>query len=403
TGTIDTIFWEATDVGALDSTLSIYIRQSNIGPTYGPGIRPGPFDPPCQNWGYWIDISDSDQGIGAFPEDANPYPGSFQSTIAHGTAGPPIGKVIWGYTGWAVMDRANSINEVAMLDDGSPCSVSVGQVFFITMKIRSPNVHVYSDNATGWMAAGYQLSTSDENYPSRDWMFYEHDSGVTNCAGVPSSRGWVARGGDGPDSTYVLNYNWWYTMTATSNTPPVVNDVIVPHSALSAGPRQVEVTADDCDFANPGLAGVASVSIDWSLDGVVQYPIPMNNVTGDYWEGYIPSEPSGHTINFFVSSVDMEGVVGNGPSHTYQTLDLLNTYYQIDTFSVCPTHTSIAGTGTAISPSKFFDEVSTINPADDGQAGPFAIPGGPMTIFGDTARYVWIGVNGAIALSKTAT
>ena len=60
-------------------------------------------------------------------------------------------------------------------------------------------------------------------------------------------------------------------------------------------------------------------------------------------------------------------------------------------------------TGTTIDTSKFFDEVSTVNAKDDGQAGPFPIPGGPMTIFGDTARYVWIDVNGAIALSKTST
>src|SRR5208283_4129322 len=43
TGTIDTIFWEATGVGALDSELIISIHQSNIGQAYGPGIRPGPF------------------------------------------------------------------------------------------------------------------------------------------------------------------------------------------------------------------------------------------------------------------------------------------------------------------------------------------------------------------------
>ena len=405
TGTIDTIFWDALGVGALDSELIISIHQSNIGPTYGPGIRPGPFDPPCQNWGYWIDVTDNDQGIAAFPEDARPYNGTFQSTITNGTAGPPVGTSLWGPGGFPVVDHPNSINCVAMLDYGFPCSVSIGQVFFVAMKINSPNANVYPDTRTEWWTSGFQVTTADENYPSRDWKFYEHDSGPSNCSGLPIDevkRGWVARGGFGADSTYVAMYNWWFTMTATSNTPPVVADIDIPHDMLATSESRVTVTADDCDPANPGLAGVASVSIHWVLDGVIQAPIAMYQVVGDEYLGVIPGEPSGHTINFFVLAVDLEGAVGNGPSHEYRTLDLLNTYYEVDTFSVC-SHTSIAGTGTAISPSKFFDEVPTINPADDGQAGPYAIPGGPMTIFGDTARYVWVGVNGAIALSKTAT
>jgi len=406
TGRIDTIFWESGDVGALDSELIISIHQSNIGPTYGPGIRPGPFDPPCQNWGYWIDTTDADQGIAAFPEDAKPFPGTFHSTIAYGTATPPVGASLWGPGGHEVIDHANSINHVALLDYGFPCSVSVGQVFFISMKINSPNAHVYPDTRTEWWAAGFMVNTSDENYPSRDWKFYEHDSSPSNCSGVPIDEvkhGWVARGGFGPDSTYVGMYNWWYTMTATSNTPPVVKDYVIPHNTFSTDPQLVEIAADDCDFANPGLAGIANAAITWSLNGIVQTPIPMDNVIGDVWEGYIPGKPAGSTIDFSVTTVDNEGAAASSPFHQYRIINLINAYYEIDTFSVCPTQTSIAGTGTAINPSKFFDEVPTINPADDGQAGPFAIPSGPMTIFGDTARYVWIGANGAIALSKTAT
>ncbi len=405
TGTIDSIYWDALGVGALDSEILIRIHQSVIGPTYGPGVRPGPFDPPCQNWGYWINTGDLDQGVAAFPEDANPYPGPFHSTIAHGTAGPPFGNGIWGFGGYSVVDHANTINSLAMLDDGYPCSVSIGQVFFVDMTIHSGPYHVYPDTRTEWWTAGFQVSTSDENYPSRDWKFYEHDSGPSNCAGVPIDdvkRGWVARGGFGADSTYVGMYNWWYTMTVSSNTPPNVTDYDTPHNTLSTGPQHVEVAIDDCDPANPGLAGVASASIIWALDGTVQAPISMTSVVGDLWEGYIPGEVAGHTISFFVKAVDFEGAIGNGSSHQYRIVDLTNAYYQIDTFSTC-THTDISATGTAIDTSKFFDEVSTVNAKDDGQAGPYAISGGPMTIFGDTARYVWIGVNGALALSKNST
>ena len=301
TGTIDSVYWDALGVGASDSIVKVRIHQSVIGPNYGPGVRPGPFDPPCQNWGYWIDTTDADQGIAAFPEDAKPFPGTFHSTIANGTATPPVGASIWGTGGHYVIDHANSINHVALLEEGFPCSVSVGQVFFIGMKINSPNAHVYPDTRTEWWAASFLVNTSDENYPSRDWKFYEHDSSPSNCSGVPIDEvkhGWVARGGFGPDSTYVGMYNWWYTMTATSNTPPVVNDYVIPQNTLSTGPQFVEITADDCDFANPGLAGVANVSIAWRLDGIMQTPIPMDIVIGDIWEGYIPGEPVGSPLIF---------------------------------------------------------------------------------------------------------
>ena len=415
TGTIDSLFWDAgPDTSILDGStlynvLYIRIHQSVIGPTYGPGVRPGPFDPPCQNWGYWINIGDADQGVAAFPEDADPYPGPFHSTIAHGTAGPPFGSGIWGFSGFPVTDHANTINSVAMLDDGFPCSVSVGQVFFINMRVGAPNHHVVEGSSDGftWLTWTSKVSTADENYPSRNWKFYEHDSGPANCAGVPVDdvkRGWVARGGFTVDDTLqVAALNWWYTMTVTSNTPPQIGDYDTPHNTLSTGPQHVEVTADDCDPANVALAGVASASLNWALDGIVQAPVTMVPVIGDLWEGSIPGEAPGHTIDFFVKAVDMEGVSANGPSHEYRTVDLSNAYYQIDTFASCPTHTDISATGTTIDTSKFFDEVATANPKDDGQAGPYAIPGGPMTIFGDTARYVWIGVNGALALSKTST
>ena len=204
-----------------------------------------------------------------------------------------------------------------MLADGFACSVSIGQVFFIDMAINSPNSNVYPDTRTEWWTAGFQVSTSDENYPSRDWKFYEHDSGPSNCAGVPIDdvkRGWVARGGFGADSTYVGMYNWWYTMTVSSNTPPEVSDNDIPHNTLSLGPQHVEVAIDDCDPANPPLAGVASASIIWALDGIVQGPVSMTSVVGDLWEGYIPGEPAGHTISFFVKAFDMEGAIGFGAS-----------------------------------------------------------------------------------------
>jgi len=414
TGTIDSLFWDSNgNVGAavMDSTLKVRIHQSLIGPTYGPGIRPGPFDPPCQNWGYWIDNTDLDQGVAAFPEDANPYPGPFHSTIAHGTAGPPFGSEIWGLGGYPVTMHAGVINEVAMMDLGEACSVSVGQCFFVNFKTYYPApIHYYPDTRTEFAAAGVTVTTSDENYPSRDWKFYEHDSGPSNCAGVPLElvkRGWVARGGFGTDTTDVGMYNIWYTMTVSSNTPPDVRDAVggVPHNTLSTGPQQVQVNLTDCDPANLALAGIDHAQILWSLNHVPQAPIAMDPVVGALWEGTIPGQVAGSTIDYSVKAYDLEGASSFGAPHEYRIVSLLSAYYAIDTISNC-TGTSIFGTGTAIDTSKFFnDQNGATNPKDDGQAGPFNMfpTSGPFVFFGDTVRYAWIGTNGALALSKSAT
>jgi len=414
TGTIDSLFWDSNgNVGAavMDSTVNVRIHHSVIGPNYGPGIRPGLFDPPCQNWGYWVNLNDQDQGVAAFPEDANPFPGPFHSTIAHGTAGPPFGTEIWGFGGFPVTMHVGRINEVAMQDLAEACSVSVGEVFFVNFKTVYPApIHYYPDTRTEFAAAGVTVTTSDENYPSRDWKFYEHDSGPSNCAGVPVNnvkRGWVARGGFGTDTTDVGMYNIWYTMTVSSNTPPDVRDAPggVPHNTLSTGPQQIQVNLTDCDPASPGLAGIDHAQILWSLDHVPQSPIAMDPVVGPLWEGTVPGQAAGHTIDYTVKAYDLEGAANFGVPHEYRIVNLLNAYYVIDTLSSCA-NTSILNTGTAIDTSKFFnDQHGATNPKDDGQAGPFNMfpASGPFVFFGDTVRYAWVGTNGAIALSKSAT
>ncbi len=409
-GTIDTVFWDCGAVNnpANDSILKLRIHNSVIGPAYGPGIRPGPFDPPCQNWGYWADNTDNDQGVAAFPEDANPFPGPFHSTIAHGTAGPPFANEIWGLGGYDAIDHKNSINEVAMLDNGIPCSLTVGQVFFINMRVSAPGHE--DDHASGgadWQTWSGRVTNTNENYPSRNWKFYEHDSGPSNCAGVPVTqvkRGWVARGGFGSanDTLDVAALNWWYVMTVTSNTPPQVKDTEIPHNTLSTGPQLVQVDAVDCNPAAPLQAGVTSAWIYYSVNGVDQPRIAMDNPVGTTWQQTIPGQVAGTTIGYFVRAFDSDSLKGTAAPHEYRIVDLTNAYYAIDTASSC-SHTSIAATGTDIDTSKFFNDVAGTNPKDDGTAGPYSIPGGAMTIFGDTARYVWIGTNGAIALSKTAT
>ncbi|MBI4810775.1 MAG: hypothetical protein HY800_04920, partial [Ignavibacteriales bacterium] len=64
-GTIDTFYFYAYNlVGAKDSILWLRIHESNIGPSYGPGIGAYAAYPPCQNWGYWKTTNDADNGVG---------------------------------------------------------------------------------------------------------------------------------------------------------------------------------------------------------------------------------------------------------------------------------------------------------------------------------------------------
>ena len=148
---LTSIFWDALwSRCARFSYVFIRIHQSIIGRLWNRHSS-GSVRSSLQNWGYWVDVSRvQDQGVAAFPEDADPPGGPFHSTIAHGTATSPFGDgplgTPRGYTGRLIMP--NSINHVAMLDNGIPCPVSVGQVFFINMRVNSPNAHVYPDSRT---------------------------------------------------------------------------------------------------------------------------------------------------------------------------------------------------------------------------------------------------------------
>jgi len=406
-GTIDTIFWQVYgDVGAKDSTIYVRVHNSRIGPDYGPGVRPGPYAPPCQNWGYFINTNDQDQGVAAFPEDATPPDTTtWTSTV---NSGPPTKwpflNSIWGFGGFAVTDHANSINSVAMVDGGQVLDVTVGQKFFISMRVKGPDTHpVPIDGWTSWATASFTVDNKDENYPSRNWKFYEHDSGPSNCAGVPVTlvkRGWVARGGFEDDTLSVGALDWWFTMTVTTNVPPIVRATVPIRTTFDVGPQVCEATIEDCDPENPARAGVKLAVVKWQLNGVPQTDLPMINVGGDTWDGTIPGEPVGSFVTYKVFAEDSTALTAVGAPVTYRVIQASNAYAQIDTAGPCVAKT-IQTTGTLIPPSSFY--VGPANtpgaPKDDGTAGPFDL-GSNMPLFGDVGRYVWVGVNGAIAISK---
>ena len=136
TGTIDTIYWDVlSTIGAKDSLVYIRVHRSILGPTAGPGIRPGPYNPPCQNWGYWVNTNDLDQGVAAFPEDATDT--TWHSTYNGAAVSfPPFSNSLWGFTGYPVVDHPG-LNHVAMMDIAVPLSVTVGDQFFVSVLERA--------------------------------------------------------------------------------------------------------------------------------------------------------------------------------------------------------------------------------------------------------------------------
>jgi hypothetical protein len=423
-GTIDTLFWyQYTNVGALDSTLTVRINQSVVGPDYGPGVRDYAhginFPPPCQNWGYWVNSHDDDQHVAAFPLEATDT--TWHSTIynAPNPTRPPFGKDIWALGGFDKAVHASSINYIALVaESGTPCSLKVGQKFFISMKVSGPVGHVPNDTRTEWYAWGGAVTNTDENYPSRNWKFYEHDSGPSNCAGNPVAnvkRGWVARGGFADDTLSVAAYNWWYVMTATTNVPPEIAmvDGGSPVNTASTGPQDVGVDIRDCDPTAPSLNGtVAGAWIQWStaptaVNGVftAQADIPITSSIPPRYEGQIPGQFAGTTVSWRVKAIDDKGLIAYGPPQSYKITSLRNQYYYVDT-SYTPVWNSIAATGTVIDTGKFFIDNAPSGhgtaPKDDGTAGPYDMGSG-MKFFGNDVRYAWVSVNGALSLSNSPT
>ncbi|MBI4810206.1 MAG: hypothetical protein HY800_01935 [Ignavibacteriales bacterium] len=424
-GTIDTVFWynNWSEIGAKDSLVYVRIHESFIGPNYGPGIRPGPFPPPCQSWGYWKTTNDADNGVGAFIDDLSPTEDTtWYSTIRDTNNSlpdtrPPFGLELFGQGVGLGITHRPGLNQANIEGTGLSPNIIKDDVFFVSFRIHSDNEHKVNDLPTGFASwDGGITTTSDENYPSRNWKFYEHDSGPSNCAGDKREnvkRGWVARGNFNSDDTLgVAAINIWYSMTVTTNVPPIINSVEggEPHNTFSTANQIITYEIWDCDPESLLRAGVATAIIRWSKATTIagsetfvdQADISMSPTGEGYlYPGEIPGQPAGTTVNYRVVATDLRGMQQLGPSRGYKIVTLKNNFYRVDTNYAC-THLNISGSGTVIDTSKLFNPGNPPAYRDDGTAGWYDI-GGDMQFFGDTVRYAWVGINGAIALSKSAT
>ncbi len=394
TGHIDTIFWSGGTNNGLDSEVVIRVHKSNIGPHSGPGFD---FPGPCTNWGYYPNTNDGDQGIGAYPDEAT---GPWVSTVGSPyTSFPMMGDVMWGGSSGVSARHANGTNHVVMNDHGGPIYVAKGDTFWISMRIKGPNFHV-SDGITSWMICdGWDPD-------KRVWKFYEHQT--TSCGGA-AVQGWKAR-------EYWV-FNWWFTMTIEENLPPTVLSLtneafpadsgvrffrikIRPAGTFNAGPFPITAEIVDCDLGNPSKAGIASADLVWSFTDQTQPNIPMSSSGINSYHAVIPPQLPGF-IQYWVTARDSGGL-SSTISHVneLEVLKTQNGWYVLDTGGAFQKK-DISSTGTMIPPGQFFKRSPLGTwPGDDGTAGPIDI-GGTMNFNGGPVRYVWIGVNGAIALTSS--
>lgn len=383
-GKIDTVFVYNLDVGTQDSTVTFRLFESNIHPGSGPGYGGYP-KPGKLCWGYYLSTNDDDNGLAAFPEDATDT--TWYSTVPGALPSfTPMGAEIWGFGGFPKVLAANATNHVA-LAELAEAPVTAGQPFFITIRMYGPHVEQAEDRRTGYLAV-----SEPDSLQTHNWKFYEH---IYQGPGF-TCPGWVARGD--------FNFLIWYSMTVTTNLPPAFSDVTPLGNTLSTADRVLQATIVDCDAATPARAGVEQASIRYEVNGTPRPEIPLTYLGGDIWEGTIPGGAVGDRISYRLVASDSTGFADSTAATGYRVVGLANGWYAADTGASCVDR-DIRSSGTTIPPSAFFQPgfpgAGTL-PMDDGTAGPFDM-GSAFTLFGDTFRHAWVGVNGALALSAGAT
>jgi len=335
TGTLDSIFWMGGECGAIESLVYVRTHNSLVGPDWGPGVPPYP--PACQPWGYFINTNDKDNGIAAFEWDASDYPPVWISTINEYQNGqvvpktrPPFSWEIWGEgSGYGIVQR-RGVNKLGIMITGIPCSLYVGDKFFVSLRTNHSNAH---GNDLG-KPTTFPASVTNAPYPSRAWVFYEHPGesyGYTDpfglqmpCGGVdPAPKGWIAMGGPNCEDEAMV-FNWWYKMSVSTDVPPTVIQYDKLGHTFSTSLRTVTAEITDSNPSNPGDAGVASAYLVYSIDNNSEDSIAMIKTTGDVWTADLPGAAEGSEILYHISAIDINGNRTSDYYNKYKVLALAN-------------------------------------------------------------------------------
>lgn len=400
-GSIDSIYIDANDQNEMTTgTAKIRIFNSNIFPGSGPGY--GPYHVPRHSWGYYFksNLTDEPGGSGITPfkdyaTDTTWIPTNIpsDSLIPSGTPDSvasfdPLGDEIWGSGGWPHVFTINTVNGIGMLELGYEPAVVKNQAIFITVEQlgqHGTSGNAAQDNITNpatWCASNQGIPS-----PPVNWKFYEHSTA--------GNRGWHARA--------EASWMWWMVMTVTGDTPPDILSLDRLSHTLSMSTRTVNAEIQDCNPGHPDSAGVASVTMTYSINGAPEVTEAMPNSSADFYSATIPGAGPESHIYYYVTATDIKGNVTVSPKIAYSIVDLHNPYYTVDTAATYNWIELSGNGGTQVPSSAYFNTRGTQGPpTDDGTAGPINM-GDAFWMFGDTARYAWLGANGGMAITKTST
>lgn len=326
-------------------------------------------------YGYFPDSNDAHTGRTAFPESAT-------GLYVPGDPGTQniIGDELWGNGGFHV-EWPNSavIKTVNMIDLGYEPQVNAGDTIVITVQKTRFDGHPDSSNAV-------LRATSPPAVPFRFFKYYDHNR-------LPGKPGWWSREYD----MFI-----WLTARRTDDLPPTITSMTPLNHMLDTGPRDVCFSAYDCNSGNPADTGVAAAKLVYRVNNGPWDTLSFVH-TDSGWCAQIPGQPPGSVVTYFFIVTDIHGYSITTGARTYRDVALNRSGYT----TTFPTFDFINVAGapgaTELPGSAFFSPNPSNEPFDDGTAGPVPI-GGDLNFFGrDTMKYVWIGVNGGISLTGTAT
>ena len=326
-GTIESLFVYTNDQNDMDGGVGrVRILKSNIYPGHGPGS--GPYNVPRHSWGYYKNSNQTDEAFGITPFKGHATDPNWIATnqvydsitsitgISDGAESfDPLGDELWpglDDQGFPKTFTINSINSLAMADGPSVPEVAKGDPIFVTIEQIGSHHAPQGNNAD---AATWCMSNSGIPAIPVNWKFYEHKTGGT--------FGWHARA--------EASWMWWIVMNVTGDVPP---DILymdrLPHT-LSTGARTVNANIQDCNPGHPDTAGVASVSLTYSVDGGSNSAHAMINDVGDHYYFTIPGQSAGSYVNYTITCTDIKGNVKTLGPITYEVVPMRNVYYVTDT------------------------------------------------------------------------
>ena len=300
----------------------------------------------------------------AFPDEAT---GPCSGTI------PITENEMWGLGGAPVTwHTGTTVTGVRMMDLGYEPQVTAGDSFAICIRVPNcPNTGTSRNEMSGTTGSG-------------QGRFFKYYHGQRLGTG---DYGWWSR----------ADYDMfiWVVMRPTGSLPPIITFETVLHHTLSTQPREVCFSAIPCDTTSVDST-IAHAELIYRVDTGPWDTASFVNSDSGRWCAEIPGEPAGSTVTYFMLIVLPDSShIQTGP-RSYYVVGLSRDGYET---TLPPSgFIDITSTGTAIAPADFFPDGNY----DDGTAGPLSLDG-TFRFFNQDVTHAWVGANGALALSASAT